>query len=173
VNPNIRFLTVLLAGALASCKGTDNPGTPTPALIFDRDVRASYAEVRECRYPGEHSALAAFTVWISRDAEPAFRGLWADPPTETRLPPGAVVVKEIYESTECTPDAVERWVAMKKEPGLDPDHADWHWQEVTATGEVSVDGPDPACIDCHRGGDQASCAGYGELAGLDYLCTAE
>jgi hypothetical protein len=141
-------------------------------LIFDTDVQATYARVRDCRSPGEHSGLDAFTVWVSKDAEGAFADLWKDPPAILRLPDGAVVVKEVYSGTDCAADPVARWVAMRKEHGFDPAHADWHWQEVTADGKVQTDGATAACIDCHAGHDDATCSGYGEQNGRDYVCTA-
>jgi hypothetical protein len=165
----------LAAVTLAACSG-DGGGEASwnEAVVFDQDLRAGgFTLVRDCRHPGEHSALDAYTVWVSNDARAAFDALWADPPAGTRLPAGAVVVKEIYDGPDCDPSAVARWVAMKKEPGLDPPNGDWRWQEVTASGDLIVDGPEPACIGCHRGGDEDSCVGYGERNGKDFLCTAE
>ena len=142
-----------------------------PGLVFSRDVRATYSQARACRSPGEHSGLSAFSVWVSRDAETAFAALWRTPPGISRMPEGAVVVKEIYSGRSCDPAKVERWVAMRKEAGFDPAHADWNWQEVTADGQVTASGAVTACIGCHRGGDEATCVGYGEQHGRDYTCT--
>lgn len=158
------------AGALAGCAllGCSDP-SPPDELVFEKDVRSAYSLVRDCRSPGEHSGLDAFTVWISPAAVPEFAKLWTDPPSISRLPAGTVVVKEVYRGTACDPGQVDHWVAMRKEPGFDPEHADWHWQHATSD-RLLDDGAAPACIDCHSG--QASCSGYGETAGRDYVCTA-
>lgn len=114
--------------------------------------------------------MNAFTVWVSNDAASAFDQIWQDPPALQRMPAGSVVVKEVYTATTCDPRQVERWVAMRKEPGMDPAHADWHWQEVTGSGSLVEDGVVDRCISCHQGA--ASCTGYGNSVGRDYLCAA-
>lgn len=114
--------------------------------------------------------MNAFTVWVSNDAAAAFDQIWQNPPALQRMPAGTTVVKEVYTGTTCDPGQVERWVAMRKEPGSDPAHADWHWQQVTSSGSITDDGPVDSCIGCHRG--TGSCTGYGNDGGRDYLCTA-
>jgi hypothetical protein len=160
----------LVALGCAGCSGGKSADGGAK-LVFDTDVRKAYAPARACRSPGEHSGLNAFSVWVSRDAAADFGAIWQNPPGIERLPEGAVVVKEVYSGAECNPLDVERWVAMRKEKGFDPLHADWHWQEVTANGRVTADGAAEACINCHRGSDDATCIGYGELHGRDYTCT--
>lgn len=155
-----------LAG-LAGCSAEQPASKP---LVFERDVRASYTEVRACRSPGEHSGLNAFTVWVSKDAAAAFSSIWQTPPALDRMPAGTVVVKEVYSGTTCDKGQVERWVAMRKEPGFAPGHGDWHWQEVSGGGTLKEDGQGDTCVGCHRGA--GSCAGYGNDGGRDYLCTA-
>ena len=140
-----------------------------PPILFDRDVRRAYAPVRACRSPGEHSGLNAFTVWVDRPSAPAFDGIWKDPPSPSVLPAGTLLVKEIYAGSDCVASDVEHWVVMKKEPGFDPPHGDWHWQKVLASGKVETDGADGACIGCHVG--TASCDGFGKTGGRDYTCT--
>lgn len=167
-----RLSLVVVAWGVASCNGAGSSSGPgDPRLIFDTDVQKVYAPARACRSPGEHSGLNAFSVWVSRDAERAFSDIWRTPPGIDRLPAGTVVVKVVYAGTDCVSTQVERWVAMKKEKGFDPGHADWHWQEVKANGHVTADGAARACIDCHRGGDEATCIGYGDLNNRDYTCT--
>lgn len=164
----------MVAGLLSAvaCGGGKSPGTENPRLVFETNVRKAYSQVRACRSPGEHSGLNAFSVWVSLDAATAFAALWESPPGIQRLPEGTIVVKEVYTGTDCDPDQVERWVAMRKEEGFDPSHADWHWQEVKSDGHVASDGATQTCINCHRGGDDATCIGYGDQNGRDYTCTA-
>jgi len=167
---------LLCALVVSACQSDGEPSAPRPPLIFDRAFRSSYTEVRSCRSPGEHSGLNGFTVWVNPPGAASFAAIWQTPPAVSALADGAVVVKEIYTTPDCGPNAIDRWVAMRKESGLDPAHGDWHWQEVTADGRVTSDGavtPDGGvarCASCHTG--QASCSGYGESAGRDYLCTA-
>jgi hypothetical protein len=158
-------LPLLLASFVVGCGG----GKTSPKLVFDTDVRSAYVEVRPCRSPGEHSGLGAFTVWIDPEGKAAFDALWNRDPSVTALPEGSVVVKEIYGGPQCDPKSVDHWVAMRKEPGFDPSHGDWHWQRVNPGDRVVTDGRDPTCTGCHAG--TGSCTGYGESAGLDYLCT--
>jgi hypothetical protein len=156
---------------VTACDG-DGSGSPSgPSLIFETDVRAHYRLVRSCRSPGEHSGLNAYTVWVNEIGRSSFAAIWETPPAVTELAAGAVVVKEVYADLECDPASVDHWVAMKKEPGFDPTHGNWHWQEVSADRTLRTDGAEAACIQCHTG-DEASCAGYGNTAGRDYLCTA-
>jgi hypothetical protein len=165
------FLVLALAGCNGSSEGPPSHDETGPLLIFDTDIAAHYTLVRSCRHPGEHSALNGFTVWVDKADETSFSAIWQTPPGVSALPPGAVVVKEIYTTETCDPGTVERWVAMKKEPGFDPTHSDWHWQEVSADHRVTTDGADDHCISCHTGNDP-SCDGFGFATGRDYLCTA-
>jgi len=166
---------LLLLFTLSGCEGDDpppvNPPESGPPLIFETEFRSSYTPVRACRSPGEHSGLNAYTVWVNEIGRSSFSAIWQTPPAVTELAAGTVVVKEVYSGSDCDPKTVERWVAMEKEPGFDPAHGDWHWQEVLADRKVRVDGADVACIHCHAG-DEPSCAEYGLKAGRDYLCTA-
>jgi len=165
----MRLWRLLLLMTLPSC-GSETPPPSGPPLIFETDVRANYTLVRDCRSPGEHSGLNAYTVWVNETGQSSFSAIWETPPAVSALAPGSVVVKEVYSGSRCDPTTVERWVAMQKKPGFDPAHGDWHWQEVTAAGQVRADGANSACIQCHTGDD--SCVGYGLNAGRDYLCTA-
>lgn len=164
------FVSGPCAAALCLAFGCQNEEHASKPLLFDQNVRAAYAPARACRVLGEHSGLGAYSVWISKDAASEYAAIWQNPPSVQRLPPGTVVVKEIYTGTNCDASEVARWVAIRKEPGFDPPHADWHWQEVTTPNDIVVDGIANDCISCHEG--TGSCSGYGETAGRDYLCTA-
>lgn len=159
-----------VALAAAGCSAAAPQAPEKPALIFDQNFRQSYSEVRQCRSPGEHSGLAGFTVWVNQEGAASFSAIWQTPPAVSALVDGAVVVKEIYSTQDCAPNAVDRWVAMRKKSGFDPAHGDWQWQEVTAQGVVTPDSALARCPQCHTG--EASCDGYGFKAGRDYLCTA-
>jgi hypothetical protein len=162
-------LTVFLPVSVAACGET---ASPEEGLVFPKDLAgAGFVQVRACRAPGEHSALGGFTVWVDPESHQAFEELWADPPRRTELPGQTVIVKETYQGPECASGDVFGWLAMKKEPGFDPDHGDWYWQEVTRAGEVRTDGRESGCTSCHRGADNTTCIGYGADHGRDYVCT--
>jgi hypothetical protein len=160
-----------LALGLLVCACGEDPPDSGSEVFFPTDLRAGgYVQVRACRSPGEHSALGGFTVWTDPESSEAFDALWAG--TITEMPPGAIVVKENYGGSDCgAPEDVVGWVGMRKEPGEAPESGDWRWQEVSADGELRVDGADPGCIGCHRGSDDTTCRGYGADNGLDYICT--
>ncbi len=161
-----RARVCFVAAILLSCG--DSGGDET---IYPKDFRAAgYQLVRECRSPGEHSGISAFTVWVSPEAVGALEQLFASPDT-TAMPAGSVLVKEVYGGSACEETDVDHWVAMAKEPGFDPEHGDWHWQEVSADGAIVVDGRDSACIGCHAGDPSTTCTGFGEMNGFDYVCT--
>ena len=109
--------------------------------------------VRACRAPGEHSALSGFTVWVNDGAAATYNDLLQSKDAGVReMPDGAV--------------------AMKKIAGFDPLHGDWFWQDIAATGAVTLEGQAPSCSACHEGRPDATCIGYGAVNGMDYLCTA-
>ncbi len=164
-------MSVLCGVVTVACGDEIHPTKQPTPLIFDTHLPLAYESVRACRSPGEHSGLNAFSVWVSKDGVSEFTALWQTTPAIQRLPDGVVVVKEVYLGSVCDSGQIERWVAMKKEKGFDPEHADWHWQEVKANGQITSEGATPACIGCHQGGDAASCIGFGEQNGRDYTCT--
>src|SRR5262245_34854922 len=136
----------LVVGTLAAVSGgcSTKASSPTPdaaAPIFPQDFRQSgFQMVRACRSPGEHSALNGFTVWADQSSAAQYDSilLGAVDGGAHEMPAGSIVVKEVYRDSDCV--AVERWVAMKKIPGFDPEHGDWSWQEMTANGVITVDG---------------------------------
>lgn len=171
---------VLLSAALAACHDSNAAGQKRDAtvdheasvpLVFDVHFRDIYTQVRPCRFPGEHTGLNGFTVWVNDVGRDSFASIWQTPPAVSAVADGTVVVKELYTSQDCGAATIGHWVAMRKEAGFDPDHGDWHWQEVASQGKVLSDGRVDSCIQCHSGND-SSCAGYGLAAGRDYLCTA-
>jgi hypothetical protein len=157
-----------------SCSSKSNPTAPDGGTtVFPSTFRQrGFQMVRACRAPGEHSALNGFTVWVNDDAAATYDAILSgggDAATHV-MPDGAVVVKELYSDRTCT--AVDRWVAMKKIAGFDPAHGDWFWQDVSAAAKVGAEGILPSCSDCHEGRPDNTCIGFGNVNGMDYLCTA-
>ncbi len=134
-------------------KLTTTPEGPEP--ILPADYRASYLEVRNCRFSLEHGGVY-IRVLASPEAAAAYQAN-ANP-----LPAGAVIVKEEYGDDQCEASELLRWRAMRKEsPGFDPADGDWHWQYLTARREV-VYNDKGTCISCHL---QPDCVAR------DYMCT--
>ena len=167
----LRLAAVLAMGC--SSKAGSNGGTrDAGTTVFPLGFRQSgFQMVRACRAPGEHSALSGFTVWVSDAAAAAYNEIMQSRDAGAgEMPDGAIVVKELYRDRTCT--VVDRWVAMKKIAGFDPLHGDWFWQDVAATGSVTLEGQAPSCSGCHEGRPDGTCIGYGAVNGMDYLCTA-
>ena len=163
-----RCLPTALLLVQVACGNREDP--PEDALVFPTDLQgAGFVEVRGCRAPGEHSALAGFTVWVDPDSAPSFEALFAGGGPAS-MPDGATVVKETYLEADCASGSVDGWLVMQKRAGFDPAGGDWYWQQARVDRTVTTDGKDPGCTGCHQG--VASCTGYGADAGLDYLCTA-
>lgn len=161
------MLALTAAGACSSTPAAND------APFFPATFRQSgFRQVRACRAPGEHSGLNGFTVWVDDASADSYDSILAASADVHQMPAGAVVVKELYRDRACGADQVDRWVAMKKIPGYDPANGDWMWQDVTNQRGITAEGRVGSCIACHAGGDDMTCAGYGEAHGADYLCTA-
>lgn len=167
-----RLLVPTLALLAVGCSSGSTPSGDAAVLFPPSFRETGYRRVRPCRSPGEHSALFGFTVWVDEPSAARYDQILSgggDAGVQ-EMPAGAVVIKEVFSDLDCR--SVERWVAMKKMPGYDPAHGDWFWQELTVKGVSKSEGRVAACIACHLGGDTGSCAGFGALKGMDYLCTA-
>lgn len=118
------------------------------------DYRGRFTEVRNCRRTTEHLASAgsgavtnAIRVLINPEAARLYQG------NAIQLPAGTVVLKEEFDDERCT--NLTGWTLMRKEPGYDDAHNDWHWQRVRASdGRVLEDGRVNRCISCH---DREAC----------------
>jgi hypothetical protein len=171
------WLLVLVTLAGVACSSSSKPGAndsgtggDAGVAIFPATFRgAGFQMVRACRAPGEHSGLNGFTVWVD-DADAATYDRILSGGGGQQMPYGAVVIKELFNDRDCT--VVDRWVAMKKTADFDPAHGDWYWQDVAPTRAVLREGQLPACSDCHEGTPDGTCAGFGTMNGMDYLCTA-
>lgn len=169
VSPWALLLSLALAGG-GACSSAAGKGD---APIFPATFRqAGFRQVRACRAPGEHSGLNGFTVWVDQGSADTYDSILTASADVHQMPAGAIVVKELYGDRTCTAAAVDGWVAMKKIPGYDPPNGDWMWQDVTAQRAIISEGRVASCNSCHAGGDDMTCAGYGEAHGMDYLCTA-
>lgn len=127
--------------ALASW-GCDDGGE-TVAPFFDvADVRATWPEVRNCRFSIEHDGVNVI-VYAAPEAEAAY--------TQGTYPfaEGTVIVKAEYDDTDCT-ELVELTAMRKLAPGTSPEGGDWEWQRVDASGKVLDSGALVRCASCHE-----------------------
>lgn len=117
-------------------------GTDAEPPAFPADYRASYQEVRDCRYSIEHdlknirvlAAPEAFDAYTQRTSEFAV---------------GAVVLKEEYaEDDNSCSGPIERFTVMEKRG--DSTNLGWTWEQVSGSRAVEeVDSK--RCISCHTG----------------------
>ncbi len=127
---------------LEAVRDTLNGCTSTPEPVFPTTYRATFTEVRTCRFSTEHGGVNV-RVWANAiGAQPYLAN--ANP-----LPVGSVVVKEEFNGSACDDADLNGWRVMRKEaPGFDPVDGDWHWQWVNADRTVRVDDKQ-TCIGCH------------------------
>jgi hypothetical protein len=126
---------------LLSCSGEDDPLAPS----FPTDYAASYVEVRDCRFSGEHdlSPVRVLTDPSSADAYVNRDRAFAE---------GAIIIKAEYDFADPACEGeIQRWTVMVREAaGSAPERLDWYWQEVDA-GRAVVNENDTRCIGCHTG----------------------
>ncbi len=127
-------LLVAVNEALNGCLGTP---------VFPANYRASFTEVRDCRFSIEHGGVS-IRVLANPVAVQPYLG------EQNPLPAGSIVIKEEFDAPDCSDDAdLIRWRVMRKEaPGFDPQDGDWHWQQVAADRTVVFDDK-TTCITCH------------------------
>ena len=124
------------------------PPTPTPTAtavitpIFPATYLNTYTVVRDCRFSSEHGLVYIRVLANSLGAQPYLNN--ANP-----LPVGSTIVKEEFSSSDCNPNSLVRWRAMRKEaPGFDLLDGDWHWQWVEPDRTVTLNDKS-TCIGCH------------------------
>ena len=125
--------------------------------VFPGDYLETFAEVRDCRFSSSHPGMVR--VLVNDIGAAAYLA------GENPLPAGTIVVKEVFDGTDCADyGELGTWAAMRKEaPGFDPEDGDWHWQEVQPDRSVEID-TKASCITCHS---------RDECAGRDFMCTEE
>jgi hypothetical protein len=131
-----RLIAACLVLAACPSGGEDLPVLYAPNWV------ATYQEVRSCRRSGDHDLN-----YVRILADPAAVGPYTS--RAAAFPVGAVVLKPEYADEACT-DVVGYTVMRKEAAGFAPASGDWHWQEVSADGKVTMDGQAPRCVGCHR-----------------------
>ena len=161
--PRSRRLLLTSALALAACGGqqaggpvgvsTSGPEAHTPIKDagtvpadagIPADYATSYAKINAARFVSNGHAAGRWDVDVY--ANDAAKGPIADGRSE--VPVGAKVIKVHYERA----GAGGRGPLMmmeKREKGYAPEHGDWRYVVVTASGEVKKDGVIEGCAGCH------------------------
>ncbi len=154
---SVALSLVVLAGGC----GPDE--TPAATSLVPTDYARRFPEVRGCRNTIEHaSSYGPGTPSISNIRVVASPEAMANYRVEGRtLPAGSLVIKEEFADSSCS--TVIGWTVMRKEPGYDTAHGDWHWQRVRASDRaVLEDGRVSRCISCHN---------RTECTSRDWMCT--
>lgn len=161
----LRNQTLLLASSLslAALGGSCGPGQPTS--LVPSDYRSTFGVTRMCRETLEHNQptsmvpptpIQSIVVYVNPGSVAPYDAN-ANP-----LPAGTVVIKEEYDDPTC--GHLASWSVMRKEPGFDSAHGDWHFQHVLADGTIDADGDVPRC-------NNSSCHGASVCTARDWMCT--
>ena len=143
----------------AGCGG-GSPELPdtTGSAVWSYLQEISYQEEWELwpgkgeKYPGGEPHGALFTSYLNPAALEALEGKAGSMPT------GAIIVKENYTAE----GAFDLITVMYKVRGYNPDHNDWFWAKVSASGQVQAEGQVVGCQACH-----------GARKDNDYVLTAD
>jgi hypothetical protein len=114
------------------------------AASLPAGYRTSFARVNKARIVSNGHAAGRWEVDVYAN-EAAAKALSA---RARDVPVGAIVVEEHYERTEGRP-AGPVMVMEKKEKGFAPDHGDWRWVVIGASGALVKDGVVESCAACH------------------------
>jgi hypothetical protein len=114
------------------------------ASALPADYHTAYTKVNKARFVSSGHASGRWDVDVYAN-EPALRAL----ATRSReVPVGAIVVQEHFEKSGAGgPGPV--MVMEKRAKGFAPEHGDWRWTVVGASGQLVKDGVVDSCVGCH------------------------
>jgi hypothetical protein len=125
------------------CSDDKSTGSSGPEPFYPTDFRASYVQVRDCRFSSAHDG---HNILVFADPENA--GAYVD--GAYPLPVGSVLVKVLHTDPGCS--EIAGFVSMRKGGAQTaPLSADWSWQELDSRRKVMREGQLPSCIGCHTG----------------------
>jgi hypothetical protein len=114
------------------------------ASALPADYHTNFTKVNKARFVSSGHAAGRWDVDIYAN-ELALRAL----ATKTRdVPVGAVVVEEHFEKSGGG-GAGPVMVMEKRAKGFSPEHGDWRWTVVGASGQLVKDGVVESCAGCH------------------------
>lgn len=139
----MRFLLIAtLAAALTSCG--DNQDSEGADALWNRlqsgGYRTNYPRPAgyEQRKPSKTAHGDAVEIFVNTPARDTLQRV----PAPTAMPPGALIVKDVYKNGE-----LKLIAAMEKR------YDGWFWAEWDEKGNTIYSGRPGLCIDCHRRGE--------------------
>lgn len=121
------------------------------STVLPADYRKTFKKMNDARFVSTGHASGRWEV----DVYANDLGAGALSSRTREVPVGAIVVEEHFEKTsggdESTAGSVAGPVMLmeKREKGFAPEHGDWRWVTVGASGHVVADGVVEACAGCH------------------------
>ena len=136
------FLAAALVAGLMSC--SDNQDSEGASALWTRLQSSSYRTsfVRPVGYEQRTPSKTAHGDQVEIFINTIARDTLARVPAPTSMPPGAVIVKDVYKNGE-----LKLIAAMEKR------YDGWFWAEWDAKGDAVYSGRPGLCIDCHRRGE--------------------
>lgn len=131
-----------LALLVASCG--DNQDSEGAAALWGRlqssSYRASYHRPRgyETRQPSNTAHGDQVEIFVNTVARDTLLRV----PAPTAMPPGAIIVKDVYKNGE-----------LKLVAAMEKRFDGWFWAEWDEKGSAIYSGRPGLCIDCHRRGE--------------------
>lgn len=128
----------------ASAAPAVDAGAADAAAALPADYRARFAKVNKARFVSSGHAAGRWEldVYANELAERALAARARD------VPIGAVVVAEHFErGSDAGVGPI--MVMEKRRPGFSPDHGDWRFVVVGASGRLVKEGAIESCAGCH------------------------
>ena len=129
-------------GAIAP--GSRDAGPIDGASALPAEFRTRFGKVNKARFVSAGHAAGRWDVDIYAN-EPARAALVA---RSRDVPVGAIVVEEHFEKGGAGGNG-PIMVMEKRAKGYAPDHGDWRWTVVGASGQLVKDGIVESCVGCH------------------------
>lgn len=123
---------------------SQDAGTLDGAATIPTDYKTRFTKVNKSRFVSSGHASGRWNVDVFAN-EAAQKALAA---RSRDVPVGAIVVEEHYEkSGRGAPGPV--MIMEKRAKGFAPDHGDWRWTVLGASGQLVKDGVVESCAGCH------------------------
>lgn len=133
-----RLCLFFLVSSTAGCFQQDESKT---SKLLPSDYASTYALAQSCRLSTGHEHF----IKVLTDSKETNQAYLAG---DRLLPDNSLVMTEEYDDANCS--VLVGYTLMRKDPGYDPSHNDWRWQELDDKRDVLKDGREQTCIDCHQ-----------------------
>lgn len=128
----------------ATPKQVRDGGPLEGAAALPADYRTKFTKVNKAKLvsTGHASGRWDIDVWANEPAQKALAARSRD------VPVGAIVVQEHFEKSGAG-GAGPIMVMEKRAKGFAPEHGDWRYTVIGASGQLVKDGPVESCAGCH------------------------